>query len=172
MDNLESIRGELLDYLRKDVFLIGGVIQKAQYTLVDVLALYIFRQKFYEPDKWPIYIPNPNEDMFIREGYYSVHVDTNIPVGEKLHYHDVNSLYPFVMKENIMPIGRPVWNSDLRERDIDSIFDFIRAYVVCPGRRNSKSPFLPYRMKDRTLVFPIGKFVGVYFSEELKYAKK
>ncbi|KAK4372700.1 hypothetical protein RND71_008084 [Anisodus tanguticus] len=86
--------GELLDYLRKDVLLLGGVIQKAQKRIWDqhkvniekelslpALALHLFHQKFYEPDKWPIYIPNPNEDRFMREGYYSGHVDTYIPVG-------------------------------------------------------------------------------------------
>ncbi|XP_055814596.1 DNA polymerase-like [Solanum dulcamara] len=185
LQNLESMREELIDYLRKDVLLLGGVMQKAQKRIWDqlevdiekklslsALALYLFRQKFYEPDKWPIYIPNPNEDRFLREGYYGGHVDTYIPVGEKLHYYDVNSLYPFVMKENIMPTGRPVWHGDLRERDIDSLFGFIRAYVICPRTKNFKRPFLPYRMEDRTLVFPTGKFVGVYFSEELKYAKK
>ncbi|KAK4380026.1 hypothetical protein RND71_001888 [Anisodus tanguticus] len=58
---------------------------------------------------------DPNEDRFIREGYYSGHVDTYIVVGEKLHYYDVNSLYPFVIKENIMPNGWPVWDGDLGE---------------------------------------------------------
>ncbi|KAL8517376.1 hypothetical protein ACS0TY_015565 [Phlomoides rotata] len=33
-------------------------------------------------------------------------------------------------------------------------------------------PFLPYRGKDGILIFPTGEFVGVYYSEELKYAKK
>lgn len=33
-------------------------------------------------------------------------------------------------------------------------------------------PFLPYRDdKNQTLLFPTGKFVGVYFSEELIYAR-
>ncbi|CAN4091511.1 unnamed protein product [Withania somnifera] len=138
--SLRSMRSELLEYLRKDVLLLGGVMQKAQKLIwdqleVDIekkltlpsLALYLFRQKFYEPDKWPIYIPNHNEDKFLREGYYG----------------DVNSLYPFVMMENIMPTGKPVWHGDLRERDIDSLFGFIRAYVVCPRTKKMKRPFLP-----------------------------
>jgi hypothetical protein len=32
-------------------------------------------------------------------------------------------------------------------------------------------PFLPYRQEDGTLIFPTGKFIGVYFTEELKYAE-
>lgn len=30
---------------------------------------------------------------------------------------------------------------------------------------------LPYRDKNNTLIFPTGEFVGVYYSEELKYAR-
>lgn len=49
------------------------------------------------------------------------------------------------------------------------MFGFIEAYVVCPN--TIKKPFLPYRDKNNTLVFPTGEFVGVYYSEELKYAR-
>jgi hypothetical protein len=39
---------------------------------------------------------------------------------------------------------------------------------VCPP--TITQPFLPYRKKDNTLLFPTGKFLSVYYSEELKYA--
>lgn len=32
-------------------------------------------------------------------------------------------------------------------------------------------PFLPYRDKNNTLIFPTGEFIGVYYSEEFKYAR-
>ncbi|GJZ55890.1 phospholipase-like protein [Tanacetum coccineum] len=48
------------------------------------------------------------------------------------------------------------------------ILDFIEAYVVCPKTINK--PFLPYRSKTGTLIIPTGEFIGVYYSEELKYA--
>ena len=32
-------------------------------------------------------------------------------------------------------------------------------------------PFLPYKKQNNTLLFPTGKFWGVYYSEELKYAR-
>jgi hypothetical protein len=113
-----------------------------------------------------------NEDsftFFIRRSYYGGHADTYKPSGEDLYYYDVNSLYPFVMKEFPMPGGVPVWHRNLEGQDLDSMFGFIEAYVVCPKTINK--PFLPYRDKNNTLIFPTGEFVGVYYSEELKYAR-
>ncbi|KAL2897238.1 DNA polymerase [Bienertia sinuspersici] len=50
-----------------------------------------------------------------------------------------------------------------------NLFCLIEAYVYCPAE--IKRPFLPYRGKDKTLIFPTGEFVGAYYSEELKYTK-
>lgn len=50
----------------------------------------------------------------------------------------------------------------------DQMFGFIEAYVVC--LKSIKKPFLPYIDKNKTLIFPTRKFVGVYYSE-LKYTR-
>lgn len=73
------------------------------------------------------------------------------------------------MKTFPMPGGEPVWHGHLEDQDLSNLFGFIEAYVVCPSHINR--PFLPYRDKNNTFVFPTGKFVGVYYSEELKYAR-
>lgn len=180
--NIESQKKILLDYMKQDILLLGGVMLKAQEIYwklfqVDIeskitlpsLALTIFRLKYYDASNWPIHIPNKNEDTFIRRAYYGGHTDTYKPYGEDLYYYDVNSLYPFVMKEFPMPGGAPVWQGNLDGMDLDSMFGFIEAYVECP--KTIKKPFLPYRNKENTLIFPTGEFFGVYFSEELKYAR-
>ena len=133
------------------------------------LALTIFRRKYYDSSNWPIHIPSKNEDSFLRRAYYGGHADTYIPHGKDLFLYDINSLYPFVMKEFSMPGGKPVWDGNLGDKDLSSLFGFIEAYVECP--KTIKRPFLPYRDKDSTLIFPTGQFVGVYYSEELKFAK-
>lgn len=181
LSNLASKKESLLDYMKQDILLLGGVMQNAQeiywklYQLdieskitLSSLALSIFRLRYYNDKKFPIHIPNKNEDSFIRKAYYGGHTDTYIPYGEDLYYYDINSLYPFVMKEFPMPGGVPVWNGNLKDKNLDSMFGFIKAYVVCP--KTIKKPFLPYRDKNGTLIFPTGEFLGVYYSEELKYA--
>jgi hypothetical protein len=135
---------------------------------VSSLALSIFRMKYYDDNNKAIYIPNRNQDSFIRRGYYGGHTDTYIPYGKDLYYYDVNSLYPFVMNEFPMPGGKPVWHRDLTKMRLDDMFGFIEAFIICPS--GMKRPFLPYRKDDGTLIFPTGKFADVYFTEELKYA--
>lgn len=176
------MKDELVDYMKQDIYLLGGVMQKAQDIYmklynVDIeskitlssLALSIFRLKYYDASNFPIHIPTRNEDNFIRKGYYGGHADVYKPRGKNLYYYDVNSLYPFVMKEYPMPCGVPVWYGYLEEKDLDGKLGFIEAYVVCPKTINK--PFLPYKDKNGILIFPTGEFVGIYYSEELKFAR-
>nr|YP_010352581.1 hypothetical protein MFQ53_mgp44 [Bidens parviflora]UIR98934.1 hypothetical protein [Bidens parviflora] len=182
VDNLVSKKDQLIEYMKQDILLLGGIMQKAQEIYFDIykldivskitlssLALSIYRLRYYDEEDWPIYIPNQNQDRFIRKAYYGGHTDSYKPYGENLYYYDVNSLYPFIMKEYQMPGGEPVWYGNLKDKDLDSLYGFIEAYVVCPKTINK--PFLPYREKNETLVFPTGEFVGVYYSEELKFAR-
>ncbi|KAJ8425848.1 hypothetical protein Cgig2_000480 [Carnegiea gigantea] len=149
LSNLVSNKKTLLDYMKQDILLLGGVMRKAQdiyWKLLQVdikskitlssLALTIFRMKYYDEKNRPIHIPNKNEDNFLRRAYYGGHIDVYILDGENLYYYDVNSLYPFVMKEFPMPGGVPVWHRNLEDKDLNSLFGFIEAYVE--GEKDEK----------------------------------
>lgn len=69
-----------------------------------------------------------------------------------------------------MPGGVPIWNGNLAGQELSNLYGFIEAYVECPSTMSR--PFLPYRDHKNTLLFPTGKFVGVYYSEEFIYARK
>ena len=73
------------------------------------------------------------------------------------------------MKTFAMPGGKPVLHGNLEGLELDDMFGFIEAYVVCPT--TITRPFLPYKKQNNTLLFPTGEFFGVYYSEELKYAR-
>ena len=182
VSNLQGHSGDLINYLRQDILLLGGVMLKAQDILwgkyhIDIvkvmtlssLSLKIFRQNYFDDEAFHIHLPTRNQDSFIRRGYYGGHADVYKPYGENLYYYDVNSLYPYIMNAYPMPCGIPVWKNNLESVELDSLFGFIEAFVVCPT--NISRPFLPYKDKTGTLVFPTGKFVGVYYSEELKFAR-
>nr|GEX29955.1 DNA polymerase-like [Tanacetum cinerariifolium] len=113
---LKKDKEVLIKYMKTNILLLGGVMQKAQniywklYQLdieskitLSSLALNIFRLRYYNDEIFPINIPNQNEDTFIRKAYY----------GE----------YP-------MPCGKPVWYSNLEDMYIDSMLGFIEAYVA------------------------------------------
>lgn len=181
-EHVKEHKSELIRYMKQDILLLGGIMLKAQEILssafsvdivnkitISALALTIFRTNFFDPTSTPIHIPSHNIDQFIRRGYYGGHADVYMPKGENLHYYDVNSLYPYVMQTCPMPIGKPKWHSNLLTMQLDHIYGFVEADVVCP--ETMKRPFLPYLGKDGTLIFPGGRFFGVDFSEELKYAR-
>ena len=108
---------------------------------LSALAMRIFRQNDDYYKNFPIHIPNRNVDTFIRRGHYGGHTDVYKPFGEDLYYYDVNSLYPFVMKEFPMPGGVPVWRKNLEEVELDTLFGFFEAYVECPS--HISRPILP-----------------------------
>nr|AYM32740.1 DNA polymerase [Silene vulgaris] len=184
LETLSSMKDELLTYMKHDIRLLGSIMQNFQklyfeqfqadivdFRTLSSLAMSLFRSRFYKDDESSIYIPEDNEEEFIRRGYYGGHTDCFIPKGDNLYYYDVNSLYPYIMKESQMPGGKPVWHSDLSQMDLDDIYGFIEAYIECP--ESIKRPLLPYKdPKNNTVIFPTGKFVGVHFSEELKLARK
>lgn len=181
--NLVKIKNESLIYMRQDIRLLGGIMLRAQeiywndykldftnYLTVSSLSLAIFRLAYYDPKITPIYIPLKNVEKFIRYGYYGGHTDVYNPLGYNLYYYDVNSLYPYIMKEFSMPGGKGVWRNNLEECELSSLCGFIQAYVVCPPEMNN--PFLPFKKSDGTLLFPTGSFVGIYYSEEFIFAQK
>jgi DNA polymerase type B, organellar and viral len=121
VEKLSLMKEELLEYLMQDVRLLGGIMRKAQDICwemwnIDIvnkltlssLTLTIFRMEYYDDSTWKIHIPTKNKDSFIRRGYYGGHVDVYKSVGENLYYYDVNSLYPYVMQEFLIPEGVPV----------------------------------------------------------------
>lgn len=89
---------DLINYLRQDILILGGVMLKAQEInwskyRIDVedvmtlssLALKIFRQNYFDDETFHINIPTRNQDTFIRRGYYGGHVDVYKPYGENLY---------------------------------------------------------------------------------------
>lgn len=152
--------------MKQDILLLGGVMHRAYeiyYELFHInifkrstsssLAFDIFPTLYYDPKRWSIYIPNRNEDTFIRHGYYSGHSDTYIPYGKELYYYDVHSLYPYIMKNFLMTGGELVQLGKCEDMDLDIIFGFIEDYVVATTGMNflaiqdfSKNPNLPNKL--------------------------
>jgi len=132
----------------------------------STLSLKIFRQHHL---KEPIPILKKSQDAFIRDSYFGGATDYYIKYAESLYYSDVNSLYPYAMK-NPMPVN-------IKERHyffkpnfkLDNFFGFLEVEVTAP--KNLVIPLLPLKYQGKT-IFPTGTWVGTYFSEELKAVLK
>ena len=132
------------------------------------LAFKNFKTKFLSSD---VFIPNLIGEVykFIKLGYRGGAVDVYKPYGKNIYRYDVNSLYPYIMASQAMPIGLPTSFEGNEENIINilndkSKFSFIEVTVNCPD--TVKAPLLLTKIDNKTIA-PVGKWTGVYTSIEI-----
>ena len=133
---------------------------------LPALAMKIFRSQYMEKDT--IYQILGNVERDIRQSYTGGAVDVFIPFNkigkpvykdgmeealrdidkpkfQKLFYYDVNSLYPFVMANLELPIGKPIaFDGDITIVNPDA-YGFFYCKIISP--HNLIHPFLQRRIK-------------------------
>jgi hypothetical protein len=184
-----NLKEETIKYCNKDVIVLYNIIKEfnlkiysetrinaIKYPTLSSLAFAIYRSNFME-DKYEIKKIYGEIYDFIKKGYYGGAVDVYIhkpDINQVVYRYDVNSLYPYVMKNYDMPTGNPQYF----EGDIYLIknkpFGFFEVEVESP--KHLEHPILLFKskntnFKNRTIA-PLGKWRGVYFSEEIENAKK
>jgi len=156
-----------------------------KYPTLPSLAFANFRANFMKKEN----VANITGKVYkeIRLSYTGGSTDIYIPKpsdGIKIHAYDVNSLYPFVMLDNEYPIGNPTYfvgdiSNNYTSLSIENNlyskskpFGFFYCKITAP--KNLLHPILQihYKTKDgmRT-ISPLGKFEGMFFSEELYNAE-
>lgn len=145
-----------------------------KYPTLSSLAFAIFRSNFLKENTIPQLSGKIANE--IRESYTGGAVDMYIPKppkGEKVYCYDVNSLYPFVMKDNAMPIGKPVFfKGDIRVVDPDA-FGFFYCKITSPD--NLMHPILQTHVKTESglrTIAALGQWEDLIFSAELDNAVK
>lgn len=176
-----NTKDETENYLIKDLKALLQIIDKYstqifnQYNIdfteamtISRLALNLFKQSYLTTDKLPI-IKNPHMFKFIHKAYFGGLTEVYKPYGENLIYIDVNSLYPAVSLLNL-PGNSSIYLESLTEEglNLDSLFGFFEAEVIASDIHYLG--FLGVRYKDQ-IIYPNGKFSGVWSSEELKFAR-
>lgn len=81
----------------------------------------------------------------------------------------VNSLYPYAALKDMPGLIATKLQYYTKDCDINDLFGFFYCYVEAPV--NSYLGLLPVR-DNSGINFPVGKWTGWYFSEELKFAKE
>lgn len=111
--------------------------------------------------KSPIKVTPQKIQDFCRRSYTGGRVEIFKMKGVGLNYYDVNSLYPYVLRNNRFP-------TEVKSRTVnlsDSL-GFFDVSLICDGLY---IPVLPIKYENK-LIFPNGEIRGVFFSEELKLA--
>ena len=110
------------------------------------LAMKIFKSQYLNKNE--IYQILGNVEHDIRQSYTGGAVDMYIPSNNnefKLFYYDVNSLYPFIMANYPMPIGKPTYfEGDITKIEKDA-FGFFYCKITSPSNLNH--PILQRRVK-------------------------
>lgn len=145
-----------------------------KYPTLSSLAFAIYRSVFLENNTIPQLSGQVGKD--IRLSYTGGAVDMYQPENKnntKLYAYDVNSLYPSIMLEKDMPIGKPIlFEGDIRDIDPQA-FGFFYCEIIAPD--NLMHPIIQTHIKTdngiRTIA-ALGEWRDMIFSEELDNAKK
>ena len=109
------------------------------------------------------------KEEFARMSYYGGRTECfNHNLLENCDYVDVVSLYSDAMKNNDYPKGLCYWSTEHSE-----ISNAIKNGILCIVECEVNAPYLHIPVlphKTDKLLFPIGKFRGVYCSPEIEYA--
>lgn len=103
-----------------------------------------------------------------REGYYGGRVEVFKfgGIDGPIYHYDVNSLYPFVMRENDYP---DITGTERETRDPDfNKFGMANISIDIP---QTNFPALPYR-SEKEIMFPYGLITGAYCYPEIRQALK
>lgn len=141
--------------------------QITDHMTISGLAVKVFLSYYYKHN-----IPNINKPAVyrdIKQAYYGGITEVYKPSGSNLFYYDVNSLYPHTALQDMpgLKCSRVFFYED--NQDINNLFGFFYCSIDAP--LNAYLGILPLRT-IKGLIFPLGKWEGWYFSEELKFASK
>lgn len=148
---------------------------------LPALAMRIYKSQFMPQNS--IYQLGGSIERDIRESYTGGAVDVFIPhnrgegfftrLFKTLYYYDVNSLYPFIMANTLMPVGKPTaFEGDIRNIEPEA-YGFFYCKITSP--KSLLHPILQRKIKTpsglRTIA-GLGSWTGWIFSGEMDNAMK
>lgn len=140
---------------------------------VEVFRLFMKKRLHSLPDDDTFHIES-DVDSFVRQAYFGGRTeifkpvfDADINESDFLYYYDVNSLYPFCMRDHKYPDKFLGWSKSKAEYNK---YDMSIWHCKVRVPEDIYAPPLPVK-KDERLIFPVGEFKGYWTKYELEYAK-
>lgn len=181
-------KNNLLEYLENDLLILWEIIDKVSILNYNRYSINISNCPTISSLTTRIFSTNFNKikdksKKFHRIGisrivgkYYNIfkrfmrggRAEVFKPIIENGIILDVNSMYPFMMNEDL-PIGSPTYFKGYYDWSNPDILSFCHALVESPIK--AKIGILPMKYKDK-IIYPLGKFKGWFTSEELKLAQE
>jgi hypothetical protein len=159
------------ELFQKGVNDLGGKMQMtAASTSMD-----LYRRRYMDREiiKEKYVLKDDSINDFIYSGYYGGRTEVfargyfsrETTDGQLLNYYDVNSLYPYVM-QNQLPVPQSV--KTIKKFDVSLIGRYMGVTTCEVTVPNMMYPPLPF--KGDKLIFPTGTFTGTWNNNELSYA--
>jgi len=147
-------------------FLTANRISRLCYTIGSTaMAAYLFRH--YQEK---IYIHNNAEALQLERAAYKGGRTECFHIGELKHgpyfVVDVNSLYPFVMRNNFFPVK---YKNIIHNVTVSDLRSFVKQYAVV-AQVNLETEFPIYAVRDTRTTFPIGNFTTTLCTPEIMTA--
>lgn len=161
---------EILEKFKENILNMNGVMGLTTAST----SLKTFKKSFQKRDI-PLNSKNMNNEM--RNAYFGGRTEIfrmYAPEiqGQYYFYYDVNSLYPFVMRNNEYPVSKPNIIKYPSINDICESVGITKAKVKVPNKEYI--PLLPSKIKmdySNKLLFTTGKISGYWDNSLLKEAK-
>ena len=173
-----DMQQETIKYLNNDLYSLHEILSRANkqvfkdynINISDKLSIAGVALRIFLKDYYKFNIPLVNKaSMYndLKQAYYGGITEVYKPWGHNLYYYDVNSLYPYVALEDMPGLTCNKLLFYKENEEIDNLFGFFYCKIETP--LDGYLGLLP--VKEIGLTFPLGKWKGWYFSEELKFAK-
>lgn len=185
-NKLWNLRDETIKYSELDVKILYNIliqfnerifsnfgVDAFKYPTISSLAFAIYRTNYLNNFKIPLINGKIYSDLKL--GYTGGACDVYRPYSyfKKIYGYDVNSLYPSVMAKELMPVGAPTYFEGDITKIMNDAFGFFEVEINAPD--NLYIPLLQTKLKTengKRTISPVGSWIGIYFSEELKEAIK
>lgn len=174
----------LVNYMENDAISLYQILTKFQQmmsqnlkfdNILESISLSSASLKFYINN---YYIPNftnytalaPKFDKIIREGYLGGMSDVYIPYLKKGYILDINSMYPFIMRNNRFGLGEPIKLFSVPGEEVLALAHKYLIITKCLVYVSPDIYYPPIAVKyQNKMIQPTGYMECYLTSEEIKY---